>query len=131
MSSLSDEEDSIATQLQSSHLVEIVSGPGSNSLRSTTPAMPQFLPRSTRRFSVFIPDPPVHERDSHNVQHIHDGSSFLFPNFHGVHPNSSLPTISPGSMHNSTLSTKIPVNYRHSLTQENLPTNQQQLLNQN
>ena len=85
MSSFSDEEDSIATQLQSSHLVEIVTSPGSNSL-PTTLVMPQFLSRLTQRFSGFIPDPPVHERESHNVRHIHDGSSFPSPNFHGVYP---------------------------------------------
>ena len=102
LSFFSDEEDSVATQLESSHLVEIVT---------------KFLSRPTRRFSGFIPNPPVHERD---------GSCFPSPNFQGVYPNSSLPTITPGSMRNPTLSTKIPVNYRHSLTQENLPTNQQQ-----
>ena len=136
MSSLSDKENSIATQLQSSHLVETVTSPESNSL-PTAPGMPHFLSRhTTQGFSGFITplrktlrhifqlaDPTLHE----SRQPL--GSSSPSPTFHETFPNSSLPTIIPGSTHESSLLPENPVNPHHILTQgnqENPSTNQQQ-----
>ena len=135
MSSLSDEENSIATLLQSSHLIETVSSPESHSLPAT-PGMPRFLSRhATQGFSGFITplretlrpifqlaDLPTHEA----TQPL--GSIPLTPSFREASPNSFLPTITPNSTHNPTLPSEIPVNPRH-LTEdppETLPTNQQQ-----
>ena len=136
MSSSPDEENSTATLLQSSHLVETVTSPESQSL-PTTPAMPRFLSRhATQGFSGFITplretlrpifqlaDLPTDE-DTQSL-----GLLPPTPSSHRALPNSSLPTITPSSTHIPTLPSQTPVNPRHFLTQDppqTLPTNQQQ-----
>ena len=135
MLSFSDEENSTATLLQSSHLVETVTSPESHSLPAT-PGMPRFLSRhATQGFSGFITplretlrpifqlaDLPTHESNQPL------GSLPPTPSFHEALPNSSLPTITPSSTHDPTLPSETPVNPRHLLTEdspETLPTNQQ------
>ena len=136
MSSFSDEENSIATLLQSSHLVETVTSPESHSLPAT-PGMPRFLSRhATQGFSGFITPlretlRPIFQLADLPPQEITQPLRSVppTPSFGDSSPDSVMPTITPSSTHNPTLPSETPVNPRHILIQdppETLPTNQQQ-----
>ena len=132
MSSISDEENSIASGHHSSPMIETVDSLEADSL-PPTPTVPHFLSRPSRRFSGFItplretlrPIFQLAESPIHDAVPTH-GDSYHSENLQAHYPNSNLPTITPGSQHSPTLYSQDPVDSHLSMLQETLPTNQQQ-----